>query len=105
MNDADRYSFQEFVSTDNMMFREELSEDEQPPPYHTPPAEDSNGLAFEDASARDWFAPGPKDQPEMEEKGAGLVAEMTSGGGGTRAGSSEIQKDGDGAQHIEFADK
>lgn len=90
---------QGFVSRDNMAFRDELSQDsEQPPPYEDG-ADDSG---FGNASAQEWYGgQAQQQQPEMEEKGVGLVAEMASG---ASRGADTDMADAGGAQHIEFAD-
>ncbi|OJD38969.1 ubiquitin interaction motif protein [Diplodia corticola] len=99
----------EFVSVDNMLFREELTQDaEQPPPY------DGSGSVgggedadFTSMSAKEWYGEGQQKQPEMAEMGAGLVAEMAAGASrSTDADADAAMPDAGGAssQHIEFAE-
>ncbi|KAF9631352.1 ubiquitin interaction motif protein [Lasiodiplodia theobromae] len=99
----------EFVSGDNMLFREELVQDvEQPPPY------DGSGsvggdedAGFANMSAKEWYGDEQQKQPEMAERGAGLVAEMASAasrGRETDADAAMTDAGGPASQHIEFAD-
>lgn len=89
-----------------MLFRDELTQDaEQPPPYETSGSvdgDDDNDSGFGHMSAKEWLE-GQQQQPEMAEKGAGLVAEMASGAGRS-ADTDATMTDAGGAQHIEFAD-
>ncbi|KAH7059105.1 hypothetical protein B0J12DRAFT_652632 [Macrophomina phaseolina] len=97
----------EFVSGDSMLFREELVQDvEQPPPYEASGSagdkDDDGDSGFGHMSAKEWYGEQGQRQPEMTEKGTGLVAEMSAAGRG--ADTDAAMTDAGGSQHIEFAD-
>lgn len=92
-----------------MLFREELAQDvEQPPPYEASgAANDNNGdddSGFGHMSAKEWYGENAHQQPEMAEKGAGLVAEMAAAAGSRSTDTDAAMTDAEGSQHIEFAD-
>lgn len=92
-----------------MLFREELAQDvEQPPPYDGSGSVGGDGDAdFANMSAKEWYGEEQQKQPEMAERGAGLVAEMASAasrGRETDADAAMTDAGGPASQHIEFAD-